>query len=322
MISSWIWSCARRNGPSFGISQCEASVEPIDSLTTPRACAPVADAAASARNAAAAMASTCSRNLRPCAVSERPSLERANRGMPSWPSSSAILRPTVGWLERNRRAAAAKLRVSATATKVLHRSQSIGSSAATPQHRSFLTSYLFNIEQTGRAVQPYNGRQQAQASGFARTDALKSTATDAPRNTTGLARSREEPNAVARFACQFARTARGRIPAVHRVGARTRDRPVQGRHRRFVPRAQRPSRRKTRRVADADRQRTRRIQGAASGEESRALCGQPDLPRFQRPADEGHGDLREAQGPDHHYLAAATDRNRRGRAFLRRRGFP
>ena len=74
---------ARSNGPSRGISQCEASVDPIDSLTTPRACAPVADTAASARNAAAAIASTCSRNLRPCEVSESPSLERANRGMPS-----------------------------------------------------------------------------------------------------------------------------------------------------------------------------------------------------------------------------------------------
>jgi hypothetical protein len=48
--------------------------------------------------------------------------------MPSWSSSSVILRPTVGWLERNCRAAAAKLPVSATATKVLHRSQSIGPS--------------------------------------------------------------------------------------------------------------------------------------------------------------------------------------------------
>ena len=44
-ISSWIWSCARRNGPSRGISQCEASVGPIDNLTTPRACVPVADTA-------------------------------------------------------------------------------------------------------------------------------------------------------------------------------------------------------------------------------------------------------------------------------------
>src|ERR1041384_3283239 len=162
MISSWIWSCARRNGPSFGISQCEASVEPIDSLTTPRACAPVADTAASARRAAAAPASTWSRNLRPCAVSERPSLERANRGMPSWPSSSAILRPTVGWLERSRRAAAAKLPVSATATKVLHRSQFIGYPATALPLCSFLTDHLYNIERMERAVQPYNGQQQAQ----------------------------------------------------------------------------------------------------------------------------------------------------------------
>ena len=42
------------------------------------------------------------------------------------------LAPTVGWLERNCRAAAAKLRVSATATKVLQRSQSIGPSPGDP----------------------------------------------------------------------------------------------------------------------------------------------------------------------------------------------
>jgi len=30
-----------------------------------------------------------------------------------------------------------------------------------------LTEHLFNIERPGRAVQPYNGRQQAQASGSA-----------------------------------------------------------------------------------------------------------------------------------------------------------
>ena len=45
---------------------------------------------------------------------------------------------------------------------------------------------------------------------------------------------------LARFACQFARTAGGRLAAVHRVRARTRHRPVQGRHRRLVSRAERP----------------------------------------------------------------------------------
>ena len=43
MISSCIWPCSRRNVPSRGISQCAANVAPIDSLTMPRACAPVAD---------------------------------------------------------------------------------------------------------------------------------------------------------------------------------------------------------------------------------------------------------------------------------------
>ena len=56
------------------------------------------------------------------------------------------------------------------------------------------------------------------------------------------------------------------------------------------------------------------------GREGRALRGQPDLPRLQRPADEGHGDLREAQGADHHHLAAPAAGDRRGRALLRRRG--
>ena len=88
------------------------------------------------------------------------------------------------------------------------------------------------------------------------------------------------------------------------------------------PGAERPSGRKARRMADADRERTRRIQGAASGEEGRALRGQPDLPRLQRPADEGHGNLRQAPGSDHHHLAAAAAGNRRGRAFLWRRGVP
>src|SRR6185312_1416762 len=144
--------------------------------------------------------------------SESPSLERANRGMPSWSSSSAILRPTVGWLERNRRAAAAKLPVSATATKVLHRSQSIGSPAAPQPHRSFLIDHLFNIERLERAVQPYNGRQQAQASGFARPE--RSNQHQWMRAWPGRpCATQEEPNAASRFACQFARTAGGRIAA-------------------------------------------------------------------------------------------------------------
>ena len=57
-------------------------------------------------------------------------------------------------------------------------------------------------------------------------------------------------------------------------------------------------------------------------QEGRALRGQPDLPRLQRPADEGHGNLREAQGSDHHHLAASAAGDRRGRAFLWRRGVP
>ena len=138
----------------------------------------------------------------------------------------------------------------------------------------------------------------------------------------GLAQQREGPNAVARFAGQSARTAGGRIAAVYRVRARTRHRPVQGRHRRLVSGAERAPGRETRRMADADRERAWRVQGAASGEESSALCGQPDLPRLQRPADEGHGDLREAPGSDHYHLAAPAAGNRRGRAFLWRRGVP
>ena len=74
---------------------------------------------------AAAIASACSRNLRPCEVSDRPSVERANRRVPSCFSSAATLRPTVGWLMRSRRAAPARLRVSATATNVLQSSQSM-----------------------------------------------------------------------------------------------------------------------------------------------------------------------------------------------------
>jgi hypothetical protein len=46
---------------------------------------------------------------------------------------------------------------------------------------SFLIDHLFNIGRLQRAVQPYNGRQQAQASGSARPDALKSTSMDALR---------------------------------------------------------------------------------------------------------------------------------------------
>src|SRR5882757_5457994 len=77
--------------------------------------------------------------------------------------------------------------------------------------------------------------------------------------------SRERPHAVARFACEYARIAGGRIAVVHRLRARTRDRPVQGRHRRLLPGAQRPSGREARRMAEPDRERTRRTQGVASG---------------------------------------------------------
>src|SRR6266702_735106 len=59
-------------------------------------------------------------------------------------------------------------------------------------------------------------------------------------------------------------------------------------------------------MADPDRERARRVQGAASGQKGSALRGQPDLPRLQRPADEGHGDLREAPGSDHHHLVEAA----------------
>ena len=67
-------------------------------------------------------------------------------------------------------------------------------------------------------------------------------------------------------------------------GPGPRHRPVQGRHRRLVPRAERPPGGKARRVAEPDRERTRRVQGAASGEEGRTLRGQPDLHTLQRPA--------------------------------------
>src|SRR5712664_1367500 len=85
-------------------------------------------------------------------------------------------------------------------------------------------------------------------------------------------------NAVARLACEYARTAGGRSAVVHRLRARARDRPVQGRHRRLVSGAERAPGREARRMAEPDRERTRRIPGAASAEEGRALCGQPDLP--------------------------------------------
>src|SRR5690242_15281630 len=61
----------------------------------------------------------------------------------------------------------------------------------TPSSRcSFLVDHLFNIERLERAVQPYNGRQQAQVSGSARPGALKSTSMDALGDETGLARQR------------------------------------------------------------------------------------------------------------------------------------
>src|SRR5262249_8287714 len=105
---------------------------------------------------------------------------------------------------------------------------------------------------------------------------------------------------------QPARAARARLAAIHRLRPRTRDRPVQGRNHRLVPRAELAAGREARRMAEAARERTRRIQGAETWQEGRALRRQPNFPILQRPADEGYGDLREAQGPDHHYLAAAA----------------
>src|SRR5215218_7047029 len=163
--------------------------------------------------------------------------------------------------------------------------------------------------------------RSARPADLPRPDALKSTLIDASRPA-GLALQREKPNAIARVACRYARTARGRLAAVYRLRTGTRDRPVQGRHRRFVPGAERPPGGKARRMAEPDRERAWRVQGAASAEEGRALRGQPDLPPFERPADEGHGNLREAQGACYHHLVAPADRNRRGRAFLWRRSFP
>ena len=112
-----------------------------------------------------------------------------------------------------------------------------------------LDSHLFNIEHQRPPVQPYNAVASSKPAG---AEPL------AGRNPEGGL------NAAARLACQFARTAGGRLAAVHRLRARTRDRPVQGRHRRLVPGAERPAGRKARRMADPDRERTRRIQGAAS----------------------------------------------------------
>ena len=61
------------------------------------------------------------------------------------PARRSCGRPSDGW-SAAAAPAAAKLRVSATATKVLHRSQSIGASRA---RCSFLINHLFNIERPG-----------------------------------------------------------------------------------------------------------------------------------------------------------------------------
>ena len=49
-----------------------------------------------------------------------------------------------------------------------------------------------------------------------------------------------------------------------------------------------------------------------------ALCGQPDRPPLQRPADGGHGDLPEMEGADRHHLAGRAGRGQPGRPWLGR----
>ena len=73
---------------------------------------------------------------------------------------------------------------------------------------------------------------------------------------------------------------------------------------------------------DADHERACGVQGAEPEREGRTLRGEPDLPRLERPADARHGSVRPPQGADHHHLAAAAVRDRRGRAFLWRRRVP
>ncbi len=235
-----------------------------------------------------------------------------------------MLRPTVGWLERNWRAAAAKLWVSATATKVLQRSQSIGVLAPRRLPAVHFVKTVRSILNSHPApVQPYNGPIRfAETNRFLQAISQTRSGPRPIRRLRGLALRRDEMNAVTRFACRHARTPRRGLAALHRVGPRAGHRPVQGRRGRLVPGAQCAPGRKARGMADPHRERARRIQGAASGEEGRALRGQPDLPRLQRPADAGHGNLRQAQGADHHHLAAAAAGDRRGSAFLWRRRVP
>ena len=74
---------------------------------------------------------------------------------------------------------------------------------------SFLNDRLFNIEQPARRVQPYNGSQQERArpAAFAARRSKSINRRRVP-DQAGRALRRERPNAVTRFARQYARTAR------------------------------------------------------------------------------------------------------------------
>ncbi|CAG9266642.1 putative Uncharacterized 50.6 kDa protein in the 5'region of gyrA and gyrB [Burkholderia cepacia] len=113
--------------------------------------------------------------------------------------------------------------------------------------------------------------------------------------------------------------ARHRVADVHRQLPRTRARAMQGGHRRFVPRAQRPSGRTARRVAHADPVRARRPQGEAPRRSDRPDRGQPDRPSVECAARARRARVRRAQGADlHHEPARAGARDRRRGARLRR----
>ena len=263
MISSWIWSCARRNGP-------EPRHQPVRGERRPdRQLDHAAGLRAGRRHRG--FGAQRRRRHRLDMFAELAALRGQRQAfVGAREQGNAELAFQFGDLAADRRMAGAQLaRRRGETAGFGHRDEGL---AQVPVHRLFprrqcslLNDHLFNIEQPRRPVQPYNGPQQVvPGRRFCGPAQQIKTSDDAFRAIAGRA-SKGGPNAVARFACQFARTAGGRLAAVHRVRARTRHRPVQGRNRRLVSGAERPPGRKARRMADPDRERARRIQGAAPG---------------------------------------------------------